>query len=311
MTNSELQKNILTTVAYYDAMDYPMTSFEVWKYLTRIGEQEAASGEQYSLVAVMSGLENENLKKIIEEYRGFYFLRGRKDLVAQRLERNKISNQKIKKLVKIGKWLRFVPFVRMLAVTGSLAMKNAEPGSDLDLLVVLRHGKIFTGRFLVTALLQLLGKRRHGVKINNRACLNYFVTDKSLEISLKDVFSASEYSFMLPIFGWHNFQKFQRHNEWLKKYKPNFQPDALPNLKFIHESFYSWRLRQLGELIFSFNFLENKLKQWQLQKIEKNPKTHQNESLIIANDEMLIFLPEPQSPQIFEKFKAGLAGIAK
>lgn len=316
MSSSEFQTNILATVAYYDAMDYPMTGFEVWKYLTAISSAAAdpisnENEKNYSLLNVINGLESEHLQKFIEEYRGFYFLKGRQELVEQRLEKNKLANQKLKKLLKTVKWLRFVPYARMIGVTGSLAMKNTKRNSDLDLLVVLRHGKMFTGRLLVTALVHLMGKRRHGNKIKDRVCLNYFVTNKSMEISLKDAFSASEYSFILPIFGWHNFQKFQDRNSWLKKYKPNFKSDEVPNLKFLSESFLSWRLRQVGEMMLSSKFIENKLKQLQVRKIEKNPKTHQAESLIIANDDMLIFLPDPQSPKIFGKFKEGLEKIAQ
>ena len=38
--------------------------------------------------------------------------------------------------------LRFVPFVRMIGVTGGLAMKNANAKSDWDLLLVIKYGKI-------------------------------------------------------------------------------------------------------------------------------------------------------------------------
>ncbi|KKQ79329.1 MAG: hypothetical protein UT03_C0061G0006, partial [Candidatus Moranbacteria bacterium GW2011_GWD2_38_7] len=45
-----------------------------------------------------------------------------------------------------------------------------------------------------------------------------------------------------------------------------------------------------------------------LRKIEKkrimnNPKTHQEGSLVYANDDALVFLPIPHGPKIFEQFK--------
>jgi len=49
--------------------------------------------------------------------------------------------------------------------------------------------------------------------------------------------------------------------------------------------------------------LENFLQKWQLQRIAQDPRTHTRDSLIVANDEMLIFLPNPQSPRIFDKFQ--------
>jgi hypothetical protein len=309
-SSPELQKNILSTIAYYDAMDYPMTSFEVWKYLTVISS-EVEKKEKINLIDVINELEGEKLRKFIEEYHGFYFLKDRKDLVGQRLRKNKLSNQKLKILLGVAKWLRFVPFVRMIAVTGSLAMKNTESDSDLDLLIVLRDGKIFTGRTLVTGMVHLLGRRRHGDKIANRICLNYFITTKSLEINLKDLFSASEYSFIYPVFGWHSFQKFQKENEWIKKYKPNFYPDEIPNLKFLKETFFTYRSRLVGEALLSYSFIEKFLKKWQTKRIADDPRTHKEGSMVVANDDMLIFLPEPQGPRVFEEFKIKLQSIAK
>jgi hypothetical protein len=34
-----------------------------------------------------------------------------------------------------------------------------------------------------------------------------------------------------------------------------------------------------------------------------NPKTHQEGSMVYANDDALVFLPSPHGPQVFEKFK--------
>jgi len=306
MSSPALEKNILATLAYYDVMDYPMTSFEIHKYFTNFSQQSTVDSLQPDLLEIISALESEKLKKFIEEFRGFYFLKGRKNLVEQRLERSKIAESKFKILLKTARWLRFIPFVRMIAVTGRLAMKNTESQSDLDILVVLKNGKIFTGRTLLTLAVHLLGRRRYGKKIANRICLNYFITEKSLEINLKDAFSASEYSFIFPLFGFEVFQKFQQANVWIKKYKPNFRADDIPNLKLLPDTRSAKFFREIGEKIFGLDFIEQRLKRWQTQRIANDLRTHKAGSMIIANDEMLVFLPEPQSPEVFEKFKQRL-----
>lgn len=317
MANIELQKNILATIAYYDGMEYPMTAFEIHKYLMKFfNPQQPVSDEniKYSLWEIINELENNNLKRFIEEYNGFFFLTGRKGLVEQRLKKNKIANKKILKLIKIAKWLRFAPFVRMIAMTGSLAMKNTDPQSDLDLLIVLKKGKIFTGRALVTLMTHLLGKRRYDDKIKDRACLNHFLTEDALEISIKENFLASEYSLRIwPIFGWHNFQEFQEKNKWINRYKPNFWSDEIPNLKFIKETVFSGRMRNFGEILLNFNFIENILKKWQLGRIEKKAKKQKTERGIIANDKELLFWPnfEEQGPLNFTKFKEKLGQLGR
>jgi hypothetical protein len=304
--SSELTKNVLTTLTYYDVLDYPMTVFEVWKYLTRVNGEEAANEEGVSLLDVSKELEGEALKRFVRKNHGFYFLRGRENLVEQRLERNKIAEKKIKIAKRVAKFLRFVPFVRMVAVTGRLAMKNTEKKSDLDFLVVLKNRRIFTGRLLVTLAVHLLGKRRYGRKIEDRVCLNHFLSKNYLKISLEDIFSSSEYYFILPLFGQKTFRKFKERNSWIKKYKINYFSHESANLKNIPDSFWAKNFRKFGEKILGFDFIEKKLRKWQLQRIAKDPRTHQNGSLIIANDERLVFLPNPQGVVVYEKFRKKL-----
>lgn len=299
---SELAKNILTTIVYYDVLDYPLTIFELEKYLMRAEVKKPGGEEKLDLASIMAALESEKSKNLIGEYQGFYFLQNRQELVAQRIERAKISEKKLKIIFKLAKWLRYVPFLRMIAVTGRLAMKNAEKDSDIDVLVAIKKGRMFIGRLLLTLAVHFLGKRRHGQKVANRICLNYFITDNTLEIKLKDLYSASEYFFALPICGWETFRNFQKANNWIADYKPNYRPAEIPGATIAENSVFFRFLQNFGEKLLDSDKIEQILKRWQLRRIAKNPKTSQEGSLIIAEDEALIFLPEPQGPQVFEKF---------
>ncbi len=299
-----LAKYILKTVAYYDVMDYPLTLFEIWKQLTYFDQEE---DKNFSLEDVFETLEkNDNLKKFIENYQGYYFLKGRKKLVGKRIDKNKISESKQIKIMKICSWLRIAPFVRMIAITGGVAMKNANESSDLDLLVVFKDGHIFTGRFFFTLFTHVLGKRRYGKKIKNRVCLNYFISDKSFEIAFQDIFSASEYSMAIPVFSFSEFQKFQEKNKWIKKIKPNFFPATIPATRLLDDNWFLKIIRKGFENILGFGWIEKTIKKWQLKRVENDPRTHQEGSMVIVNDRMLVFLPSPQGPEIFEKFKEKL-----
>lgn len=300
---------ILSTIVYYDILDYPLTAFEIWKYLLKSqkieveSQNEMQSCETCSLLDIMRGLEGDGLKNEVESFNGFYFLKGRKELVNKRIERNKISEKKFKIIRWVAFWLRFVPYVRMIAATGRVAMKNAGKKSDLDLFIVLEKKRIFTGRILVTLLVQFMGKRRYGRKISDRICLNYFIASDSLEISVKDLFASSEYFFMVPLFGAEIFRMFQAENSWIKNYHINFQPTSVGNLKILPDNFSARFIRWLGERIFGFDLIEEKLKKWQLGRIENDPRTHQIGSMVMADDKALVFLPNPQGPKIFEKFR--------
>ena len=49
--SANLSKYILTTLAYYDALDYPMTAFEIWKCLTRAEDEKTE--EKFDLADVL------------------------------------------------------------------------------------------------------------------------------------------------------------------------------------------------------------------------------------------------------------------
>jgi len=304
---SQITKNILNTIIYYDLLDFPLTSFEVWKYLT-VDSVDGSEKDKCSLGDVVEALENKDLGKHIEEFRGFYFLRGRKSLVEQRIQNDKNSIAKFKIAERAVWWLRFIPFVRMIAVTGTLAMKNSEKDSDIDFLVVLEKGRIFTGRLLVTLVVHLLGKRRYGKKIKNRICLNYFITTGSLEIKRQDLFAANEYSFIYPLFGFDVYQKFGEANiEWIKKFKPNFEFSELKPAKcYVEHGKFSQFVQKVREALINSlggDRIESWLKRKQIGKIKQNPLTYKKGGYVEYNDENLVFLPEPQGIKVLEKFK--------
>lgn len=304
-TRKNLQKNILATVLYYDAMNYPLTAFEIWKYLINIENEKKDStnkADNYcGLVDIIRELDEYNLKRFLKSRNGFYFWRGREELVEKRIRRGKISAGKIKKLRRVVWWLRLVPFVRLIGITGALAMKNAESDSDWDVLVVLKSGRIWTGRTLVTGLLQIVSKRRHGQKIKDRVCLNHFITESNLEIATKEIepfFPASQFFFLFPVFDAGLFRKFQLRNSWIRDYKPNYYLNETKSPATIEDSEFSRQLRMFGEKMFDWQILENWLERWQLAKIGRNPKTKLPGSYIKATAGQLVFLPEPQGPEI-------------
>lgn len=332
--SNNISKNILNTVCYYDALDYPLTLFEIWKYLTQTGSNDNENenreiknkneGEagvstnennegnlRYSLQNILKELKtNNNLNAFVKNKLGFYFLKGRENLVDERIKKDKLSVMKIKRLRRLVSSLRVVPFVRMVLITGRLAMKNAQPKSDWDVLVVLQSGRIWIGRTAITVMSHLLGKRRYNNKTRNRICLNYFITTNSLEIRNKDFFSANEYFFGIPIFDAENyFKKFQLKNSWIKKYKPNYYLIENKHRKAISDNYFTKTVRGILEKIIDFNWLEEYLKRIESEKIKRNPNTRKFGSLIEADDQALIFLPEPQGPKVFEKFKNNMDRI--
>lgn len=306
MTN-QLQKNIIATITYFDVNDYPLTAFEIWKHLIKANSSVKDEDEQesWTLTKVMFALESEIVKEYVGEKNGFYFLQGRGELIKMRNKREMVSVHKIKKLRQKVFLLKYVPFVRMICLTGRLSQKNGTDKSDIDVFIVLKDGYIWTGRFLMTAVTQLFGWRRYGKKQKNRICLNYYVTDESLKVPTQDLFASQEYSFSLPIFDSEKvFDEFQKINSvWMREYKPNYNFSKFESELTVYDSGFSFWLRLIIEQFFAFKFVEDQMRKFQKKKILSNPKTKKMGALIIANDKHLVFLPEPHGPKVFSEYK--------
>jgi hypothetical protein len=298
---------VLATMCYYDAMNYPLTAFEVWKHLAhedidRVRQQYRKGHTVGSILDVLNLLVQDR-RLVLRD--GFYILPNREQLVTLRLSRNNLSVHKLRKMQSMMRILRFVPFVRQVWVTGRLAMKFAQNGSDLDVLIVLKEKRIWIGRLIVTTVVHLLGWRRHGKYTRDRLCLNYFITTNSLAISLDDRFSAHEYMMARCLFTSISPTQFLIANNWITRFRPHF--DALltlPSSYFIKDIGIAYFVRQAGEWLLNGKWLEQFVRRIQRSKIMRNPNTFKKGSMIVVNDQELIFLPNPHSPQIRHKYQA-------
>jgi hypothetical protein len=294
-----LKKNIKATLAYYDVLEFPLTTFEAWKFLMNYHQDNRG---KVSLALVHQKLEELLGERQVESLRGFWFLPSRETLVQKRITREKISVKKLKGMKKLVFLLSHLPFIRMIAATGSLSFRHANKGSDWDMLVVMKKGNLFTGRAILTFFLHSIGKRRHGARVEDRACLNYYCTDQSLAVEPKDWYGAHEYQLMVPLFQSIPQDAFMRANGWILKLRPHARVSFVDHRFTYKPTKISCNIQRWLENIFQSRALEKKLQYWQLKKIAKNPKTKKTGSFIVANDERLVFFPEPRGPKVFEEF---------
>ncbi len=297
-----LSKDILATLSYYDALDTPLSAFEIWQRLIP-ADPDGQSSEAVPIGEIVRALDMPDLSARIRSRDGFFFLPGRDALIPDRIHSSKVAVSKLKRIRRLARALRLVPFVRMVGVTGSLAMRRGYPGSDWDFFVVLRAGRIWTGRTVLTASLQLIGKRRHGKYRRDRACLNYFITDDRLEIPTHDLFSANEYTRIIPLFGRETFRRFELQNRWIAGMKPNFRPTELVSVWSVRDARRLREFRDIVERTIDAEWLERWLAGWQKRKIMRNPETKRPGGWIEVTDQALVFLPNPHGPRVYERFR--------
>ena len=213
---NSLDKAILETIIYYDLFDYPLTAVELWQWLWKY---------KCKLSELVFCLEkSEFLNRHIETKNGFYFLKGRKNLLSIRKIRRDYSIQKWKKALRAVSFLRFIPFLKGVILCNSIAHFNAKEDSDIDLFIIVKDKYLWLTRFLITISLHILKMRRHGDKINNRICLSFYITDNNLdleELAYKgDVHFYYWLLHFVPIFDVEIYKEFLNKNKWLQKYIP-------------------------------------------------------------------------------------------
>ena len=310
----ELEKSILATLVYYDILNRPLTQWEILKCLKKVSKNQT----QVSFLEVKEALEKDTLKKLIDSQNGFYFLKNRFDLVEERIKRQKISEEKMKLAKKISFFLQMVPYLRMVAISGSLAFGNGRQESDIDLLIAVKKGRIWLTRILITALTQLAGRRRHGNKNQDGICLNHYLSDDNLKIDYHSLYNAQTYIHLIPLIDKENtFLKFKQANSWISQYLlsyPFFQKNTF-NLKAINlNPFLNFlvKLKEVGLNNFLGDSLEYLSKKWQLRHIKKTDQRRKEKSLqlnqgpipgrIILDDSQLEFHPDSAESNILAKY---------
>jgi len=198
---------ILQTVAYSDVFDYPLTPGEIHRNL--IGR---ATSPESVLQALRYG---RWAPRYLTHRNGYYTLPGREAIVDTRQRRAEIAATMWPKAYYYGKLIAMLPFTKMVALTGALAVDNVESEADLDYLIVTEPGRLWLCRAMVILLVRWAAT--HSVIV----CPNSFLSETKLVITRRDLYSAHEMIQMVPIAGLDVYHRMISLNSWTQEYLPN------------------------------------------------------------------------------------------
>ncbi len=257
-----MEKAILKTLIYADIFDYPLKINEIHKWLigkkVTIRQIEKAIGKlvQSAKCKVQSG---------------YYFLPRKNGLVAERRRREKQSATYLRKARILSQILKIIPWIKLVGISGGLALHNASKKDDIDLFIITNKNRLWISRLLVLGLLSLIGQRRKvgekGREIAGKLCLNILLEEDRLEQENKDIFVAHELLQMWPL--WQRggiYSKYLEDNSWAFQFLPNWTTNVS-----------SPRRRGSNSERNSFNWipafagmtLEKMAKWWQLKIMQK------------------------------------------
>ena len=294
-----MEKAIIKTLAYADIFDYPLKAWEIHKWL--IGPPAGRAGRKATLRQIERALERLIKKRKINAKKGYYFFYRRDSLIAKRLRKQEQATRYLRKARFLVQVLKLIPWIKLVGISGGLAMDNAGVLDDIDLFIITANRRVWITRFLTLGLLSLTGQRRNvtdsGRKIAGKLCINILLEEDRLAQAKKDIFVAHEVLQMKVL--WQRdgiYSRFLEDNNWAFKFLPNW---------IGHE-----KVSKVGKVPKvskgkSFNILE-KLAKWFQLKIMNKPQ-----GLERIEDGALYFHPEDCGPKIVSEYKRRLVKISR
>jgi hypothetical protein len=204
---SNLEQAILRAVAYADVFNYPLTPDEIARWLVEFTAPEQNIRLATSRLVLQSRLLGDSGKYIT--------LAGREHLGEVRQAREAYAASLWPQANKFGALIARLPYVRMVAVTGALAVNNVEPGADIDYLIVTEPGRLWVCRAFVILVVRRAALSRVTL------CPNFFISSQALEIAPRDLYTAHEIIQMVPLSGFEVYRRLRLRNQWTDRLLPN------------------------------------------------------------------------------------------
>jgi rhamnosyl/mannosyltransferase len=205
-----LERALLLAVLYSDLFEYPLTESELRASLVGVSAGEA---EFEASLRALDG-------RFLARREGHVIWAGREHLVDLRRERAQASPPRWRQAERYARWLRRVPFVRLVAVCGSQAMDNAPPAGDVDIFCITAPRRLWLAQ--VAAMLLRRPAALGGVEI----CPNYFLAEDALALSTRDLYTAHEALQAVPLWGRAAHAAFRAANAWTAEFLPGFDVSA-------------------------------------------------------------------------------------
>lgn len=282
----ESERNIVDTLLYFDIFDHPLKFDELTSFAYTNGSK------------FRNAVESLQKKKIITQKDGYLFLPGKDWTVEKRKKERKRVRRYFRIARLITSLIAIFPFVRGVFISGSLSKLRAGKQSDIDYFIITAPGRLWVARtFLV------LFKKIFLFNSYRFFCLNYFVDTKSLEITKKNRYVATEIATLIPIYNYPLFRDFISANKWIKEYFPTIDPHndklVVKSIRWLQKIFELPLRNGMGDklddyfLIKTLQHRKNKFRNMKPEEFEqafytqKNRSTHQPMNFQLVVDKEL------------------------
>jgi len=238
----------LKTLLYFSIFKYPLSAEEIYLFSAATDQSE-----------IKNELEYLKKKGVISSDNSYYFLDGNLESVSRRIEGNKMAKSVMEKAIKKGVLIAKFPYVKAVGISGALSKNYHDKNGDVDFFVITESERLWVARTLL-----MLYKKIFLLNSRKFFCINYFISENSLEISEKNIFTATELLTLIPVSG--DFASFYNQNQWVSNFLPNLEigKSSIKNLKnkpFITKAIELIFNTKIGNILEKL-FLKMTLKKW-------------------------------------------------
>lgn len=295
MNRDALHASILSTLALAEAESCPALSRDtIAAYLhtnTSAPVYEDALARAYADLKKNRLIRTENDRHaLVSHGYAFHAIHERAHDASQKLENNRIPLL----------LLQAIPFVHTMAVTGSVALLNANPRSDVDIFCITERGRAWTVRALSLALAALFLRRRDHAITGEKLCFNYFLAHDA-KAPVQNIASAHMFARAVPLFNDDAFARFFSSNAWVNDHLQHPEKNAyfprVASLRVIARALSALLSGKLGDRI------EHRLKTWQMRRLEKKIEQGTDTShFILRDDAILLHYPHSKNKIVMDHY---------
>lgn len=197
----------------------------------------------------------------------------------------------MRKAIRVCVFLRWIPFLRMIGLNGSMVRGEFSKDSDIDFIIICETKKMYLVRQFVMFLLTTFNLKRSNQNTAGKICPNRWATTNRLQITPKDDYHAWTFSSTIPIYAQNlTYENFVKANGWMDKQSFPIQTrDILIKDSRLVVWCKTWLEKRLSG---NFgNLLESNFKQSQIKRIKnKTDKSHGQWNIRISDDELCFHL---------------------
>lgn len=208
---------VIHTLGYFNLFKHPLTRNELRAFLSVEISQE-------KLNAVVDALLAEGA---VSETGGFVQLATSPDLAALRQPKEERARMWLRKVPRYAGIIARFPFVRAVAVSGSISKLSATENADVDFFIVTAKNRLWIAR----TLLHLFKKLTFITGHQHLFCMNYFVDESRLALPQENIFTAIELYTLIPVYNGSLVQQLKAANPWVRTLLPNHDGTHLAHVQ--------------------------------------------------------------------------------